>query len=44
MFPVKLIDLQLSPSRSEYKDFSTNISENDLDYDTLKIDHVYRPP
>ncbi|CAD8201134.1 unnamed protein product (macronuclear) [Paramecium tetraurelia] len=44
MFPVKLIDLQLSPSRSEYKDFSTNISENDLDYDTFKLDQMHKPP
>ncbi|CAD8091409.1 unnamed protein product [Paramecium primaurelia] len=44
MFPVKLIDLQLSPSRSEFKDFSTNISENDLDYDTFKLEQVHKPP
>ncbi|CAD8066360.1 unnamed protein product [Paramecium primaurelia] len=44
MFPVKLIDLYLSPSRSEYKDFSTNISENDLDYDTFKLDQMLNKP
>jgi hypothetical protein len=44
MFPVKLIDYQLSPSRSEFKDFSTNISENDLDFDTFRLDQIHRPP
>ncbi|CAK70536.1 unnamed protein product (macronuclear) [Paramecium tetraurelia] len=44
MFPVKLIDLYLSPSRSEYKDFSTDISESDLDFDSFKLEQVHKPP